>query len=58
MPLKEAEKINYFDDSGEFLFSQIEKPLHDEDSQPVIAQRAYNKSCGILSTLSDLSIPI
>ena len=43
-PPQEAEKAKYFDDSGEFLFPQVEKPLYDADSQASINSWTYKNN--------------
>ncbi len=55
MPLLEAEKVNCFDDSGEFLFPQVEKPLYDADNQASINSWTYENNEKALSTFADLS---
>ena len=36
LALQQAEKTKYFDDAGEFLFPQIEKPFDDVENQSII----------------------
>ena len=57
LALQQAEKTKYFDDSGEFLFPQVEKPFDDAENQAIINPWTYNKNEEVLSTLADLSIP-
>ena len=56
-PLQDAEKEKYFDDSGEFLFPQVEKPLYDADGQASINSWTYKNNEEALSTLADVSTP-
>jgi hypothetical protein len=57
LALQQAEKTKYLDDTGEFLFPQIEKPFYDSDTQAIINPWTYKKNEDVLSILSDLSTP-
>jgi hypothetical protein len=55
LALQQAEKTKYFDDSGEFIFPQIEEPLDNVENQAIINPWTYNNNEEVLSTLADLS---